>query len=106
MGRTPRQSRNALEGNKSTLKNRQQFKRRIDRAFKERNELLALRLHEGREAADLRKNEARQMFGRDQSFISRLENGLQIATFVEVARLVAIYGMKFPERTHVSRLRL
>ena len=79
MGRTPRQSRNALEGNKSTLKNRQQFKRRIDRALKERNELLALRLHEGRESADLSQTEVAQMFGRDQSFISRLENGLQIA---------------------------
>lgn len=85
---------------------RLRFKRRVDHSLKKRDELVTIRLCEGRKSAGLTQLEVARKFGRDQSFISRIETGLQSATFVEVERLACIYGMKFLEFWDVSRLAL
>jgi transcriptional regulator with XRE-family HTH domain len=63
------------------------------------------RLREARTVSLLSQAEVAQKFGRDQSFISKIENGKQRATFVEVERLASIYGKTLAEFWEgVSRL--
>jgi transcriptional regulator with XRE-family HTH domain len=86
---------------------RRRLKRRVDRALKERSEILVTRLLEAREVLRLTQAAVAKEFGRDQSFISKIEKGKRSPTFVEVERLASIYGKTLSEFWgDVSRLRL
>ncbi len=45
----------------------------------------------------LNQAEVAQQFGRDQSFVSKIEHGQQSATFVQVEKLASIYGQTLAE---------
>jgi DNA-binding XRE family transcriptional regulator len=66
-------------------------KENVDKELFFQNLKLRDKLREARLDAGMTQAEAARHFGRDQSFISKIENGIQFATYVEVERLLAIY---------------
>ena len=72
-------------------------KRRLKDALYSRNEKLREKLIEERHLVGMSQAQVARRFGRDQSFISRIENGTRMATFVEVERLLRIYDQTIEE---------
>jgi transcriptional regulator with XRE-family HTH domain len=59
---------------------------------RDQNQALGERLRQARESAQMTQTQAASHVGRDQTFITRIESGLQQATFVEVEQLAQAYG--------------
>ena len=64
---------------------------------KKQNVLLGELLRKARTDAGLTQTQAAAHLARDQTFMARLESGLQQPTFVEVEQLARVYGKQVEE---------
>jgi ribosome-binding protein aMBF1 (putative translation factor) len=76
---------------------RRKLKKRISREITLLNADLKKLLRETREEAGFSQAQVARAFGREQSFMTRLETGSRCPSFVEVERLAAIYGKRLDE---------
>jgi transcriptional regulator with XRE-family HTH domain len=75
---------------KKRLKGKKDF---INDALRSRNDLLCEKLRDARRLSQLTQAEVAHRFGRDQTFISKIESGIREVSFVEVERLIRIYNI-------------
>jgi transcriptional regulator with XRE-family HTH domain len=73
------------------------FKKEINWALAKRNSTLAVQLRHARESAHLTQAQVGQGFGRDQTFIAKLESGMRRISFVEAEKLSIIYGQRLSQ---------
>ena len=69
----------------------------IRRKSKAQNQALGQQLKTAREGAGMTQTVAAAHLARDQTFIARIEKGLQQATFVEVEQLARAYGKRLED---------
>ena len=75
----------------------EKLKRKVHQELAKRNKLLQAALRNARKSAGLTQLSVAQCFGRDQTYIARLEIGSQTITFVEAEKLARIYGKRLIE---------
>lgn len=78
-------------------KDLQKIRKKVEMNLSLRNDILREQLLLARKAMNLKQRDVAYRFGWDQSFISKLENGVRRITFVEVEKLAAIYGKQLAE---------
>jgi ribosome-binding protein aMBF1 (putative translation factor) len=92
---------------KTEAKNRlARKKKEIGDLLLSRNKKLCRKLRAERLLLGMTQSDVARKFGRDQTFISKIEKGIRLPSFVEVERLASIYRMSVAELWHFSRLRV
>lgn len=72
-------------------------KKILDKQLRKRNALLAAALAIARKEARVKQSDAAYRFGRDQTFIAKLERGVRRIAFVEVEFLAELYGKQLAD---------
>jgi hypothetical protein len=75
----------------------EEIKKKVGRELRERDDILRRQLLQARKDAGILQREVAFRFGRDQSFIAKLEGVIRRITFAETERLAAIYGKRLAE---------
>ena len=73
------------------------LRKEISRELNKRNITLADQLREARESAHFTQAQVGQGFGRDQTFIAKLESGMRRISFVEAEKLSILYGKRLSQ---------